>query len=314
MYQRGGNLEIYRQGQKENTDKMTLGNDHTAHLPSRKLGLLGNGIGRSSAPRLHRLGGALCGITVTYDLLDLQDQPPTHFAGTLASCATAGYWGVNVTYPYKEAAANLVTIADPVVRQLGAVNTVLFGNGKQGAAMQGYNTDYTGFLRAYQSRFGTQNPGVVGIVGTGGVGKPVAFGLAQVGATALHLYDLDLEKAAAVAAIVQQAMPHVAVQVCTSLPEVTTGVDGLVNCTPVGMYQHPGTPIPAALIGGQRWAFDVIYTPLETEFLTTARQQGLEILSGYELFFYQGVNAFALFTGLQVEEARLRAALAAPAP
>lgn len=284
---------------------MTIGNGQ----PERKLGLIGNGISRSSAPRLHRLGGALCGLTVTYDLLDLQDQPSPHLATTLARCAAEGYWGVNITYPYKEQAAKLVAIADPVVRQIGSINTILFSNGVPGAELQGYNTDYTGFLRAYQSRFGAQKPGVVGIVGTGGVGKPVAFGLAQVGAAALRLYDLDQTKATAVATMIQQAMPQVAVQVCATLPEVTTGVDGLVNCTPVGMYQHPGTPVPAALIGGQRWAFDVIYTPLETEFLATAHSRGLEILSGYELFFYQGVNAFELFTGRQVDEARLRAAL-----
>lgn len=75
------------------------------------------------------------------------------------------------------------------------------------------------------------------------------------------------------------------------------------------MWQHPGTPIPTSLIGSQRWAFDVIYTPLETEFLAAARAQELEILSGYELFFYQGVDAFEIFTGRQVDEARLRAAL-----
>jgi len=77
----------------------------------------------------------------------------------------------------------------------------------------------------------------------------------------------------------------------------------------VGMYQHPGIPIPATYLQDQRWAFDVIYTPLETEFLAAARQHGLALLSGYELFFYQGVDAFYHFTGLSVDEGQLRAAL-----
>lgn len=275
----------------------------------RKLGLIGNGISRSSAPRLHKIGGALCGIEITYDLIDLQDQDPASFEALLARCAADNYWGVNVTYPFKERAAQVVSIAAPAVQQIGAVNTVIFGNDRQGATPNGYNTDYTGFLRAYQGHFGTQSPGAVGIVGTGGVGKPVAFGLAELGAHELRLFDLDRGKAAAVAIVIRQAMPQVVIHVCTNLQELVAGVDGLVNCTPVGMYQHPGTPIPAALIGGQRWAFDVIYTPLETEFLQTARAQGLDILSGYELFFYQGVNAFEIFTGVQVDEARLRTAL-----
>lgn len=272
----------------------------------RKLGLIGNGIGRSSAPRLHKLAGDRCGVEVTYDLIDLEGQDPALFGARVARCAADGYWAVNVTYPFKEQVIELVTIPDPVVQQIGAVNTVVFAGAHRGT---GYNTDYSGFLRAYQGRFADQAPGVVGLVGTGGVGKPVAFGLAQLGAHALRFYDLDRAKAEALAVSVRRAMPQVTVDVCTTLAEATAGVDGLVNCTPLGMWQYPGTPIPAAYINGQRWAFDVIYTPLETEFLKLARARGLELLSGYELFFYQGVDAFEHFTGLAVDEAWLRAAL-----
>jgi shikimate dehydrogenase len=63
------------------------------------------------------------------------------------------------------------------------------------------------------------------------------------------------------------------------------------------------------LIGAQSWAFDAVYTPIETRFLLDARDAGLEIISGYELFFHQGVDAFEVFTGVRVDEARLREAL-----
>jgi len=59
----------------------------------RKLGLIGNGIQRSSAPRLHRLAASLCGLALTYDLIDLQDQDPANFETVLAQCAADGYWG-----------------------------------------------------------------------------------------------------------------------------------------------------------------------------------------------------------------------------
>ena len=64
------------------------------------------------------------------------------------------------------------------------------------------------------------------------------------------------------------------------------------------------------MIGTQGWAFDAVYTPLQTRFLQDATAAGLEILSGYELFFYQGVDAFEIFTSVAVDEARLRGALA----
>ena len=152
-------------------------------------------------------------------------------------------------------------------------------------------------------------PGAVGLVGTGGVGRAVAFGLLELGASFLNLYDLSLAKAKALATSLKQANPQLTVRVCHDVYQLTEGVAGLVNCTPVGMYQYPGTPIPPALLKGKRWAFDVIYTPLETEFLAAARTEGLALLSGYELFFYQGVDAFEYFTGIKVDEARLRIAL-----
>ncbi len=63
---------------------------------------------------------------------------------------------------------------------------------------------------------------------------------------------------------------------------------------------------------GARWAFDAVYTPVDTEFLCDARAGGLETLSGYELFFHQGVDAFKLFTGCSVDMDALRAELSEP--
>jgi shikimate dehydrogenase len=65
----------------------------------------------------------------------------------------------------------------------------------------------------------------------------------------------------------------------------------------MGMTGQPGSAIEASLLGGQRWAFDAVYTPVDTEFLIAARRAGLATISGYELFFHQGIEAFELFTG-----------------
>lgn len=70
-----------------------------------------------------------------------------------------------------------------------------------------------------------------------------------------------------------------------------------------------GCPFPEATIAGRRWAFDAVYTPVDTSFMVAASAAGLELLSGYELFFYQGVDAFRHFTGEEVPESLLRDAL-----
>lgn len=272
-----------------------------------KLGLIGNGISKSSAKRLHTLAGSLCGIDIHYEPIDLKDRDASCFEAVFAQCAKDGYHGINVTHPYKERAARMVNIDDKLVRHMGAVNTVLFNSGVN---ICGFNTDNSGFVRAFRHQFGNQIAGVTALVGTGGAGRAVAFGLVELGSHNIRLYDLDQAKAEALAQALRLAAPDVTVRVCHELAEALAGADGLLNCTQVGMYQYPGTPIPAELIQGPTWAFDAIYTPLETEFLAAARARGLAILSGYELFFYQGINAFEIFTGVQLEEQKLRDAMA----
>jgi len=273
-----------------------------------KLGLIGNGISKSSAKRLHTLAGNLCGIAVDYEPIDLKDHAPSHFEAVFAQCAHDGYHGMNITHPYKERAARMVQINNPLLRHMGAVNTVLFNDGKN---ICGFNTDNSGFVRAFRNQFGNQPAGITALVGTGGAGRAVAFGLVELGSHDIRLYDLDRTKAEALAQALRLAAPDATVRVCHELAEALERADGVLNCTQVGMYQYPGTPIPAELIKMQKWVFDAIYTPLETEFLAAARARGLAILSGYELFFYQGINAFEIFTGVQLEEHKLRDALAA---
>jgi len=271
-----------------------------------KLGLIGVGIDRSRAPALHRLAGRLCGIDVTYNLLEPTSSQPTAFDEALARCPSQGYQGVNVTHPFKERACGLVHAAADEVRRLGAINTIRFGAGAQ---TEGFNTDYSGFKRAFSVRFPNRAPGSAAIVGAGGVGRAIAFGLVDLGAEELRLFDQDAEKSKRLA-VALRGLAGTRIVVCEALAEATNGADGLVNATPIGMHQHPGTPIPRNLIGGHAWAFESIYTPAVTRFAQDATDAGIAVLGGYELFFYQGVDAFEIFAGVRVDEARLREALA----
>ena len=215
-----------------------------------------------------------------------------------------------MTFPFKERAAAVVRVAEDHVRRLGAVNTICF---EPHMDPRGFNTDYTGFRRAFQSRFAGRLPGVAAVVGAGGVGRAIAFGLIDLRASEVRLYDRSPERAHAVAAALgtPQDTP---IYVCATLEEAVRGADGLINATPQGMYQYPQSAIPQALLPGCAWAFDAVYTPMQTQFVQDAMAAGLEILYGYELFFYQGVDAFELFTRITVDEARLRAALDAHGP
>jgi shikimate dehydrogenase len=272
------------------------------------LGLIGDNIGASHAPRLHRLAGAQHGIEVTYDRL-VPREIGKPFDALFDHVAQAGYRGINVTYPYKEKAALRVRIDDPLVRAMGAVNTVLFGADQPA----GFNTDYSGFLSAYRGARGDQPPGVVLLIGAGGVGRSLAFALAGLGAAELRIADLDAGRAAALADALRGSFPGLALTLGRDAAALAHGAEGVVNATPVGMVGHDGTPLPAAAMPTRGWAFDAVYTPVHTRFITTAAAAGLTTISGYELFIGQGVDAWRLFAGLPLDEGRLRADLAAVA-
>lgn len=270
------------------------------------LGLIGDNIARSRSPLLHRLAGQQNGVRVRYDRLVPRDRGQD-FATVFADCAVGGYRGINVTYPYKEVAAALVRIDDPLVAAIKAVNTVIF----HPDGPRGHNTDHSGFMAAYRAARGDRAPGTVLMIGTGGVGRAVAFGLVGLGASGLRLVDRDLAKAEGLAEDLRRAAPGLRVTVGSDAAAAAAGAQGLINCTPVGMVGYPGTPLPGAAMVGAEWAFDAVYTPPDTPFVTDAAAQGLAVISGWELFFWQGVHAWALFSGLPLDGPALRAALIA---
>lgn len=255
------------------------------------LGLIGDNIGRSRSPLLHRLAGKQNSMIVQYDRLIPRDLGQ-EFDAVFTQCPQHGFRGINVTYPYKERAAARVMVSDPLVRAIGAVNTVLF----EGETPQGFNTDYTGFMAAYRTARDAA-PGICCLIGTGGVGRALAFGLVALEATEIRLVDRDMAKAEALADDLRSVATDTRITTFTDAAEAAHGAHGLLNGTPVGMIGYEGTPLPADAMKGAGWAFDAVYTPVDTQFLTDAAAQGLDIISGYELFFWQGVHAWEHFSG-----------------
>lgn len=195
-----------------------------------------------------------------------------------------------------------VRFDDPILTNIGAANTVVFG--KNGPT--GHNTDYTGFMAAYRAAFKDTHTGPVLMIGTGGVGRAVGFALAALGTKDLRVVDRDMAKATAFAKAIQDYAADMKVTIWDDPVKAAAGASGLINCSPVGMIGHAGTPLPISAMADATWAFDAVYTPAETEFLKDAIAQGLQMISGCELFFQQGVGAWSIFSGCSVNEDLLR--------
>lgn len=261
-----------------------------------RLGLIGDHIRESRSPALHRLAGELNGFDVTYDLL-IPAEIGQDFDAVFEGCRISGMRGVNITYPYKERVLDRIAVNDPFIRSIGSVNTVVF----EPDGPVGYNTDHSGFTAAYRERFADMPPGVVALVGSGGVGRAVSFALAKLGASAVRVVDSNADKARSLADTLRSVFAgRLIVETAADAGSALDGADGVVNCTPMGMAGHAGSAVPREALAGRTWAFDAVYTPVETDFMRDCEAAGIQFLSGYELFFHQGVDAFGIFSASDI--------------
>ena len=268
-----------------------------------KLGLLGNNLGRSRAKNLHELLGELHGLKVTYEPMDLHTRPePVSIARELERCRAEGFWGVNITHPYKRAAFNHVKTIAGFPYGLTSVNTILFRSDE----ILADNTDSSGCCRAFRSQFGSNFiPGRILMLGAGGVGVAIAHALKDLCADELVIHDPKTDLTQEL--ISQLSGSHLTVRLAgENIAAEMQEADGLINATPVGMFQYPGNPFPKDGFSSQRWAFDAVYTPENTEFLHTCRSRGIPTLSGFYLFLYQGLDAFERFVGLSSEASKVK--------
>ena len=257
-----------------------------------RLGLIGGNITETRSPALHIACGLSVGLNVTYDLLIPSEQNLT-FEAILTRCADYEFDGVNVTYPYKEEVARIVPAGDSTVAAMGSSNTVKFTPDGPRA----YNTDYSGFIAAFRQHFGTMCPGRVLVLGTGGVGRAVAFALAELRAPEIWLVDTESNKADSLAEVLCNNFAHLRVHTDQlRVAHDLSDLDGIVNCTPLGMVGRPGSALPSGATGRLNWAFDAVYTPENTEFVAIAEALGANVMSGWELYFHQGGQAFEIFS------------------
>ena len=273
------------------------------------VGLIGANIQRSLSPALFEDFCTTLGRRGHYHLMDTDLLADRGLEDLLAAARTAGFAGVNVTYPFKEAVLALLDEVSDEARQIGAVNTVTID---RDGATRGYNTDRTGFQRAFEEKIGREAVAgkTVVLIGAGGAGRAVAFALCDLGVATVLVSDKNEAQAAGLVASVSA---HLGPQRCRIERDPVSALAtaaGLVNATPVGMTGFPGIPISTDSIDARHWVADVIYSPLETEFLKAVRARGARVMGGAGMCVHQAVQAYRLFTGLTPDIARLHAAFA----
>jgi len=253
-------------------------------------GLLGAPIAQSAAPAMHERAAKALDLHCLYQLIEIPGARRQDLQLLLEGVRRLGFAGINVTFPYKEAVLDLLDELSPGAARIGAVNTVVVRDNR----LIGHNTDTSGFARAV-TQFVTISPhGAVAVIGAGGVGRAIAFALADLGVAEVRIFDCEPAKAARLAGQLGQL---VKATVADSVEDALRGVAGMVNASPVGMLPSLDTPVPDTLLHPGLWVVDAVYSPLWTPLLTAARAKGATVMTGRELAIHQAVDAFELFTG-----------------
>lgn len=249
--------------------------------------LIGWPAAHSRSPIIHIYWLRTLGIDGDYRIEAVE---PAAFAEFIGDLRARGYRGANVTIPHKEQALARST-PDARARAVGAANTLYF----VGDELHSTNTDVEGFIGNLDAAApGWDRAQEALVLGAGGSSRAVIFGLLERGIARVHLANRTTERAQALA---QQFGERVSVLAWDKVESMLPRAGLLVNTTSLGMKGQPPLDIDVARLPGDAVVADLVYVPLETALLKTAKARGLKTADGLGMLLHQAVRGFELWFG-----------------
>lgn len=252
--------------------------------------VIGDPIAQSMSPRMHDAWFQENGIDASYIPIHVQAD---HLGDAIASLKRLGCSGWNVTVPHKTAIIPFLDQIDEEARRMNAVNTVkVLPDG----TLFGTNTDGRGFVRSLKEAGAThEDVGNVLMIGAGGAAAGISFALESAGFGPITITNRTIEKARRMS---ESFAGSSAISLDAAQTELATfGL--IVQTTSVGMnFSESGMPLDPAGISDGTIVADIIYNPLETEFLRRSQKAGGKTINGVGMFVHQGALAFELWTGI----------------
>jgi shikimate dehydrogenase len=260
---------------------------------ARLAGVVGWPIAQSLSPALHGHWIAEHSIDGAYVPLPVR---PEDFALVVEGLRHAGFRGLNVTVPHKEAAFALADRHDTAARAIGAVNLLVFDE----HGIEGRNTDAAGLSAALIEALGSGHVKgrPVAIWGAGGTARAAVHALAEMGAGEIRLFNRTASRAQALASALTTPV-RVTGAGYDRWPQQAKDVALVVHTTSAGMKKTPSLDLALDLLPADAAVFDAVYNPLETALLARARARGLRVVDGLGMLLHQAVPAFEVFYGIK---------------
>jgi shikimate dehydrogenase len=255
--------------------------------------VIGWPIEHSRSPLIHGYWLRTLGIAGSYTREPVR---PEDLADFLSSLAASGFAGCNVTVPHKEAALALAEERDGAAVAIGAANTLWLENGRLHAS----NTDALGYMtyldaRAPQWRKRDQP---VLILGAGGAARAIAYGFLEAGAGRVRICNRSRERGESLA---RHFGPRVEACDWDVRDELAREASVIVNTTTLGMKGQGDPRLDFSGVLPDTVVSDIVYVPLETEFLASARRSGLATIDGLGMLLHQAVPGFERWFGIRPE-------------
>jgi 3-dehydroquinate dehydratase / shikimate dehydrogenase len=248
-------------------------------------GVAGNPVRHSLSPQMHNI--AFRRETVNAVFLPLQT---TRVNDLLTLVREVPLHGLAVTMPFKSEILKHLEKTDAMSEKIGACNTVVRA---QDGKLYGFNTDVAAIVRPLERRLPLNGAKIL-VLGAGGAGRAAVFGLAEKGAE-VFVWNRTAETAKKLA---RQAKA----KTIKREQIAKSSFDVIVNATPIGMRGVK----PASLLEPKelntRLVFDLVYNPIDTPLIRMAREKGLPVVTGVEMFVYQGARQFEIWTGKPAPE------------
>lgn len=252
-----------------------------------KAGVIGNPISHSKSPRLHNYWLKTLNIDGEYQAIYSDIHK---FRETVYSLIDNNYQGVNVTIPFKEEAYKIANERSLAAKFMGAANTLVFNNGKIFAD----NTDGYGFAKNIQSKYPDWNvKGDHIILGAGGAAKAIIQWLIDSGANRIILFNRTRERAEKLAEIHGKIEVQPWDQIVDFLPNATT----LVQTTSCGMNGKNDILLNFENAKSDIIINDIVYTPLMTGLLKSAKNQNIRYVDGLGMLLWQARPGFEYWFG-----------------
>jgi 3-dehydroquinate dehydratase/shikimate dehydrogenase len=263
---------------------------HSLSRDTQVVGIIGKPVSHSASPLMHNLAFREMGLDYGYLPFEVSDVS-TFFKRFVQPATREMDWrlrGFSVTIPHKTAVIPFLDEIDATARRIGAVNTVVVEENR----LLGYNTDAYGAIAPLADLIELRATPCA-VIGAGGSARAVVYGLIERGAR-VTIFARDINRAAALG-------DEFGVEVNQIAAIGESEAEVIINTTPVGMSSHDegASVIPAEAWRGRRIAYDLVYNPLETRFLSDARRMGCQVLSGIEMLVAQAARQFELWTGRQ---------------